>query len=239
VGDIADIPNVDASKAADALNFHNEIRQSVDIHLEDKQYKTEGYLTYPIVGTDQPTLQSARLDAGKVRLSAELEGSDGSGDGTVPRVSATPLELSRARREMFAAKQHSSLQNADEVLVQLEEILRGNDIDLELFQAASDETKGIEVGVRAKLGLQIDDAYSVDEPIQIRVWSNPEVKFLRAHIVNTEGSNHPIVMHLTRKDDKMESEEFRLDPGAYRVTVFGDEWVTPVTDVFVVQRAVF
>jgi hypothetical protein len=53
---------------------------------------------------------------------------DNSGDGTVPRVSATPLELSNARREIFVSEVDASLQNFNAGLVNLTGILTGSQI---------------------------------------------------------------------------------------------------------------
>lgn len=44
-------------------------------------------------------------------------GVDEDGDGTVPRISATPIELGDNPPAVFAATRHASLQNADPVLV--------------------------------------------------------------------------------------------------------------------------
>ena len=51
------------------------------------------------------------------------DGVDSAGDGTVPRVSATPVELSDQGREIYAPDQHGSLQNGIGPLTQLTGLL--------------------------------------------------------------------------------------------------------------------
>ena len=110
------LPGVDAAKAADALRFHREIEAAVTTHRGDDAYLRDGYRITPIVGIFQPTDQSARLIGGGVKMLGTYEGEDGGGDGTVPRVSATPIELSDDPRETYVSTKHGSLQNAEAVL---------------------------------------------------------------------------------------------------------------------------
>ena len=60
---------------------------------------------------------------------------DDGGDGTVPRVSATPIELEKQEREIFAAEMHGSLQNADGALANLHGLLDKPKIDISKFRA--------------------------------------------------------------------------------------------------------
>jgi hypothetical protein len=90
-------------------------------------------------------------------MKSELAGDDDGGDGTVPRVSATPIELSDAQREVYATESHAALQNVDAVLVQLAGLLtwkplgpyRGSPFD----------------GLR----LEVDDVLSPLEPVDVRI----------------------------------------------------------------------
>src|SRR5207248_2682829 len=83
----------------------------------------------PVIGTFQPTAQSAKLAGGTVELLPTRENKDEDGDGTVPRVSATPIEVKREANAMFAAQRHASLQDDQAVLVQLDALLTGLDLD--------------------------------------------------------------------------------------------------------------
>ena len=113
----AAVPNLDAQAAKDALAFHHEISDAVAAHRKDERYTANAYKTYPIVGVQQPTHQSARIVPGGVELLNTHLGEDSSGDGTVPRPSAMPAGADRRlAKGMFAATKHASLQNADAVL---------------------------------------------------------------------------------------------------------------------------
>jgi pimeloyl-ACP methyl ester carboxylesterase len=113
VGELTGVPGINAPMAADALDFHREISTAVDSNRQKDEYLEKGYAQIPVVGTRQPTKQSAKLLDGTVTVSAEpLKGIDpqlSGGDGTVPRVSATPIELSDDHRETFRPERHSSL----------------------------------------------------------------------------------------------------------------------------------
>jgi pimeloyl-ACP methyl ester carboxylesterase len=61
-GEARGLPNIDPTKAAAALAFHNELEQAICANAASKEYKP--YLVHPIIGTDQPTKQSARMNAG-------------------------------------------------------------------------------------------------------------------------------------------------------------------------------
>src|SRR4029078_6361341 len=106
VADTPDLPGVDAKRAAAALQFHLDIDAAVE------KRPAGAYAIHPIVGIMQPTYQSARLrDRSGEMIRSYQTGEDG-GDGTVPRVSATPLELSDRGVEIYAPDQHGSLQNS-------------------------------------------------------------------------------------------------------------------------------
>ena len=224
VAEATAIPNLDSGKAAAALKFHRDIERAVDAHLKEQQYREGRYLTFPMVGTHQPTLQSARLTGNSVEVLRSYQEKDMDGDGTVPRVSATPIELSKDRRETFLAEQHASLQNFDAALNQLEGILTGNGLNLELIKAEE-----------VRLGLSIEDVYDSKEPINIRVRPDRPVADLRATIVDTGESRGPVFKNLKPVDGWMETECFELKPGTYRVKVAGGPEVSPVTDIFLVQ----
>src|SRR5262249_46090703 len=110
IGETAGIPADNPTRAASALEFHAEIEPAVDTHLNDDPYLNDPYTIHRIIGTYQPTLQSAKLIANKVEMSTSHPNYPYlDGDGTVPRPSATPLELEE--RGMFVAEIHGSLQN--------------------------------------------------------------------------------------------------------------------------------
>ena len=77
---------------------------------------------------------------------------DNGGDGTVPRVSATPVELSDRGIEIYAPDQHGSLQNATGPLTQLIGVLSARPTST--FR-----------GGASGFGLEIDDLFEAFEPV--------------------------------------------------------------------------
>src|SRR4030095_1882607 len=60
IGETSGIPNVAAARGRPALASHREIRDAVTRNVQDATNSTERYRISPIVGIEQPTLQSAR-----------------------------------------------------------------------------------------------------------------------------------------------------------------------------------
>ena len=106
----ADIPHVDRSRAQQALQFHRDIESAQARNAQDEDYRRSGYTCSPLVGILQVTDQSALVKGDGIVTFAEYEGEDAGGDGTVPRVSATPIELSETATETYGACIHGSLQ---------------------------------------------------------------------------------------------------------------------------------
>lgn len=104
------LPHVDAVRAQQALQFHRDIEAAQAANAQDAAYRERGYACSPLVGILQTTAQSAVLRGERLETLAEYDGADDGGDGTVPRVSATPIELSDAAVETYAACVHGSLQ---------------------------------------------------------------------------------------------------------------------------------
>lgn len=224
VGEIKGIPNVDAAKATNALEFHREIDAAVEVHLRDEAYLRNRYLIHPIVGTYQPTLQTAKLAGGKVELSAIYPGEQFDGDGTVPRVSATPLELSRADAELFVAQVHGSLQNTDAVLTQVAGLLTAGKLKWDKFR---------EDPVAISLALQ--DVYSSSDPIAIVSRCEDPAQKLTAIIADAPTGAERARKALQIGADGNHAASFGpLPEGAYRVTVSGQGATTSVSDVFLV-----
>jgi pimeloyl-ACP methyl ester carboxylesterase len=158
-GEVSGLPNIDPAKAAAALAFHRELDRAICANAESKEYKP--YLVHPIIGTDQPTKQSAHIRAGRLVAFNELNGADDSGDGTVPRPSALPLGCTReddeafGRAALFVSGIHGSLQNLPQVVAQVSYVLL--EPKFEAYRPASDA-----------FSLGVDDAYLVGEPVRIR-----------------------------------------------------------------------
>jgi hypothetical protein len=228
VGEAVGIPGVDPQRAAKALAFHNAISGAVDAHLADEAYLRNRYAIHPIVGTYQPTFQSAKLAGNTVELSQHHPKFDVSGDGTVPQPSASPLELDGKGMEVYVAEIHGSLQNAGPVLVQLVGLL--SQIDQSSFRALQEEN------MVPSVSLSVDDAYSIGEPIKIRSRCESTQANLTALLVNAQTS-HQVARQAMRavSDEEREAEFAPLPPGAYRITVSSSDKANTVSDVFIVS----
>jgi len=232
VAEAADVPNIDGAKAKDALGFHREIEEAVDRHLRDTAYRESGYRTYPVVGYLQPTNQSARKSGAGVEILQTYQGNDEGGDGTVPRVSATPIEQKDAAGAMFAATKHGSLQNADTVLTQLAGLMTGFYIDSQKYRKPKTSLKGV------RLSLDNDDMYATDEKIVVRARPEPKGAALRARFVDVTTGKEVLRAPMKKQTGGWQTVEFKAPrAGAFRVTVSGDREVEPVNDVFEVLDA--
>jgi pimeloyl-ACP methyl ester carboxylesterase len=221
------IPNLNQAKAKAANDFHREIEQAVTKHLQDNAYMQARYAIHPIVGRKQRTLQSGRLKEGAVEMLAKYEGKDLEGDGTVPRVSATPIELSDRGQEIFAAELHGSLQNADDVLVNVEGILTGLSLNADKFKAAG--------GKGSEVRLTVADAHPAGKPVAFEVAPEDEWADLNATVVDVDSKAE--VANVPAGDAGSKERTVTLGSlpvGCYRITVQGGG-ARPVTDVFAVM----
>jgi Lecithin:cholesterol acyltransferase len=222
VGEVLGLPGVDATKAAEALAFYREIGKAAEENAKRDEYSKARYEIFPIVGVGQPTFQSAKFASGRVTLLQTIDGADNSGDGTVPRVSATPLEMSEAHREIFAAEVHASLQNFDAALVNLTGILTGTEIDLSKFRFAPET-----------ISIDIDDVYASDA-VAIRAIPSAEAPVTARIIAATTGEIVKELLLQPTGDHFLAMTS--LSPGPYRTTVSAQFQDGPVsaTDVFLV-----
>jgi hypothetical protein len=229
IGETKGIPGINPDRATAALAFHHEIRNKVKEN--DDEHGRERYRIFPIVGTHQPTNQSARIVGGRVVVEQIYKGEDMSGDGTVPRVSATPIEFKGD--SMYAATRHGSLQNDDATLTQLSGIFTGLYIDLGDFMGRGDTAPG-----KAHLSLDVEDLYWEGEPVNVRVRADRHVEGLRAALVNADTGAEVASRTLAGESDGWQQGEFGgVGAGFYRIVVAGGDSVAPVADIFEVVGA--
>jgi len=223
VGETTGIPNVDAAKAAAALAFHREIETAVRSNQQLAEYRTHGYSIYPVVGVAQQTNLSARRNGAGVEMLQTYKGQALGGDGTVPRVSAIPIEMSDNPSAMYAGTQHGSLQNADAVIVNLTGLLSGFQLDLGEFKKP-----------KVQVALEVDDVYFPDEPVSVRARPGREDVSLEAKLWRS-GNIHPIATAVLQPvGDAWRGTDFPPQAGgAYRVTIEGVD-VETAEDSFVV-----
>jgi hypothetical protein len=228
VKDAKKIPHLDVARAKAAFDFHDEIRNAVDVNLKNETYTKNRYFIHPIVGTQQPTMQSSQFN-NEMKLLNSFNDNDMDGDGTVPRVSATPIEIENERRETFIAEAHGSIQNATEVWNHVQSVLKNSHLDLGIFKAHQDlEAQDVRVG------LAIDDLYEKGEPILAKARPDkPGVKLTAAisDVNGVETINQPMK---ERSDGWYEAEFASRPEGVYRIRIYSDAGVHPVQDVFAV-----
>ena len=217
------LPVVRAEWARDARAFHTEIEDAQKRNAATDAYREQGYRLVPVVGIEQPTHQSVSAKGGAIELLRSYEGQDMGGDGTVPRVSATPLELSDALREVYAAETHGSLQNADGPLANVKGVLTRADIDLGRFRAE----------LPTALTLDLDDVVLAGEPMRVRARASegrPTVTAHLTHLVTGETLAEPLGRS---GSDGWQQVELDLAPGTWRVRIEA-AGASPVTDLAVV-----
>jgi pimeloyl-ACP methyl ester carboxylesterase len=221
--EVADpIPSLDPERVRAADEFHREIERAVQAHLDDDEYQANRYAIRPIVGTYQPTGQSAEVDGSEVEILRTYRGEDRGGDGTVPRDSATPIELPNEEGATFAAERHASLQNLDSALVQLAGVLSGRD------------TSGFRGLPMTRVGLDVDDLYGADERIEVRVRSEDRSAQLVVRVVDERGTEVARTELARGIDEWRRVELGPLPGGTYRIGIDGGPLVHPVGDRFVV-----
>lgn len=221
------LPHVDVARARAARSFHQQIIDAQAANAAQTAYLDSGYAMLPVVGIDQPTAQSARVQGGRCTLVNSLQGQDLSGDGTVPRASATPVDQDGAQREVYAAEMHGALQNNEGTLVNLKGLLTRDKIEWRKFQRASD---------LATLTLALDDVVLPGEPLRVRARpseGNPKLGLTLAPL-----AGGPAIEERLGRDAEpgWQGGEFSLPAGGWRVTVHADG-VAPVSDLVVVAQA--
>jgi pimeloyl-ACP methyl ester carboxylesterase len=224
VTEVDGIPGLDRDRAAEALAFHRAIRDAVDSHRQEAHYLERGYKIKPLAGIFQPTSQSARPAGRKLDILRSYQGEDQGGDGTVPSVSATPIELTNQDLEVYVRERHASLQNAAFSLDQVMGIVRRQRIDQSQMFAPG-----------TGISLDLDDAYLATGPVALRALPERDWVTLTARAVDVDTGREVARTALEPRSEGWHEAELGPFPeGTYRVTVHGEGDVNPVTDVFAV-----
>lgn len=219
------IPNVDRSRASAAAAFHAEVREAVAANLRKDLYRVRGPKVRPVVGIEQPTIQSAKLGS---RLEAvySYEGENLMGDGTVPRVSAIPIEADDDGA-MYVATTHSALQSVDGALAHLRGVITGKRIDLDKYRRRDNDAGAIT--------LRLADVYNAKEPVRIEAATSSYVQSLVATVERIDVAAEVWTPILTKQQDGYRTE-LELPPGLFRASVSRNGFQT-VSDIFLVGDA--
>jgi len=221
IGDANGLPaGVDQAKVAAAMAFHDDIAKAVDHNGGYGRYQIT-----PVAGIFQPTRQSAEVRNGEVTIKFDLDGKDAGGDGTVPRVSATPRELSDAAREVYATESHASLQNVDGVLVQLAGLLTWEPLA---------EYKGSPVD---GFKLEVEEVLEPSAPIDVRVSTAAPVVNIAVLLENLD-TDERFEQHGQLVDGMATVSMPPVAPGLYRVAARETDGVgvKPIHDLIVVAN---
>ncbi len=249
ISEVEGLPNIDRTRAEQALAFHREIEAAVKANNHD------AYATVPFAGVQQPTFQSAEFKNGKVIVSRELPlslqnlnlDSLADGDGTVPQISAFPIEFSDndvLEIPSFIAESHGSLQNQPGILLNLLNKLQisqatGGTLE-DIRGRGKEKARSIKAG-RKGISVLVEDLYLANEPIVMRAKTNPENEdfgAVRGEIVCVSHNRPDVEVNFTSKDDEWltNTEGLNLEPGLYRLKVATEENGTdapnPVNNLF-------
>jgi hypothetical protein len=158
----------------------------------------------------------------------------GDGDGTVPKVSAIPIERSENLDNFFIAEQHGGLQNQAQVLDNLLNTLRFSQFDLGAVKGSEPQTA---------ISLSLDDLYLADEPVALRarlIGLPDSATKLKANIQAVSHEQPALTLDFVEQEKEWVLASADLQPGLYRVTVQTENTTeqspTPVHDLFEVVR---
>ena len=233
-----DLPRLDRAKARHALTIYDEIDRQYAINRNDPAYEVE---MLPMVGWGHETIQSATVqqngavDVSSEELPPDVDSVFANGDGTVPRVSAVPIELNDKPLRWWPLNQrHATMQNNKEMLANLAQVLAAMQGHL---QAPARALRGeIEHG----LGLEVDDAAAAGNPIRVVVTlhSEEDPRRVVAHVegVGAEPAAPAREVLLAYDGRAWTGEIVGLIPATYRLAIRLDNPAAgprdPVTDVF-------
>jgi pimeloyl-ACP methyl ester carboxylesterase len=195
VHEVPSLPGVDSERAKAGRQFHEDMLEKASDELPDDCY------FLPYVGIGQPTTQAFHWDGSAYRLSEDLPPFPGTdartaaeaakvfagGDGTLPRISATPLEFSKRRIERFVVERHASLLTNVALLNELVQLIRELQEGEELGQywAPPGEAVVESTPDEPMLSVHLDDLYDDGLPVTVRLrvvsgnpMSPPEVTIL-------------------------------------------------------------
>lgn len=253
IAEVANLPYINREKAKDALAFHKEIESAVETNRQNSKYH-ELFATVPFVGVQQPTFQSAQFKDGKLTVSRDLprimQGKSldylADGDGTVPQISAFPIEFSDLdvlEIPSFIAEKHGSLQSQPDILLNLLNKLQIAQSPIGTIEDIKGRGKEKARSIRRTKGISLDveDLYFKDEEIIIKAQVNPDdtnFGVLQAKIECLSEPQETLKSNFIAEGSEfiLRPESLKTKPGLYRITVQTDNAVenppNPVHDLF-------
>jgi alpha-beta hydrolase superfamily lysophospholipase len=120
------LPDLDTAMVADAMRFHDELRDGAAANAQH-------YAAHPILARTQPTATTARIVDGKIESIRTIRNDQGhdedqKGDGTVPRLSAAPYGVvGDSPTIRYVMDKHGALPKNEAALVELGGVLTGSE----------------------------------------------------------------------------------------------------------------
>jgi len=237
IGDVGGLSQAKAEVAR--TQFHEPIRAAALARTSE----APGYIHTAIIGTQQPTSQSARVVGGQLSVGQNLpavllqRNYPEFGDGTVPLYSAMPPGArADTLQRVYVAESHAALQNSPAMQRHMLQSMRLLASESTLLDAGH-----FGVGVQPGLRLWLEDVYPPEGGrIRVQPADLPgEPGALRVTITNLESGKK------RRRSVPLTDGEWRIGirrpaPGIYRIQVAlvdGPRDVQPVQDIFEVAPA--
>lgn len=219
------IAGIDQARARRAAEFHATIQDGHASNLKDPSYLAARPRLSVVIGTDQPTFQSAVIDEGGrlIMMEYDFKDIDGYGDGTVPRVSAIPIGFGE-EVATFVCNSHAAIAGDKVTLHHVRSYLTGASVDLNAYRADG----------APRLRLQIADSYLASEPVEIKATSSISEQTVTAIVENVSTEAEVRRATLYRSGEAFVGR-IKLPPGLYRATIGLIE--REVSDIFWVLDA--
>ncbi|HQA26269.1 MAG TPA: hypothetical protein PK893_08945 [Candidatus Competibacteraceae bacterium] len=188
------VPELAASRIDDAMCFHAEL----------DAVRLDTYDLHPVVGFRQPTKTTVRFEHGRVVPVYTIEGHDEGGDGTVPRLAATPARFRPDHPTIRSvAERHGALQSNRTVLDELEFVLGAR-------------SKPYRVGGQVEISVTVEELILCGEPLVLSATPLDGSRTrLRATVINEAG--HEVTSALLEPARPVTIDP--LPPGGYTITV--------------------
>ncbi|MCP1214362.1 hypothetical protein [Acetobacter okinawensis] len=206
-----------------AKEFHSELTAAVC-----KNRSTDGYVTdylSAIASARQPTFQSARVIGTRLELLQTIENQDWGGDGTVPMVSAVPLEMDpTAATHVWGL--HSRLTSEEGLQEHMLGALGAGRVPMDRFRSS--------VG-NDQVRLELDDAYEADVQFDlVAALDDMSEQTLTAEAIRFDDG---MAVHTTlHRSERRYIGPITLPEGAWRVSVRGVR-VVGTEDVILALRS--
>jgi len=223
IEELTELGELNMERAHAGIEFHREIERAVEANFKNAMYQSSRYALLPIVGTYQPTFLSALLTSDGIKPIETYKGQSLlGGDGTVPRLSATPIELSKAKLDKFVACPHAGLQNFNSVRVQIRSAL--SDVDISEFKDSGAEA----------ISLKMADVFSSSESFQALANCETAIDPMQATLINIEtGGKVECEFEIVLDTEGWQKLELSpLAAGTYRIRIDAGDDAEPITDVF-------